>query len=433
MEPSAILSVICNVFQLIEQAIGAAKICKEIYDRGSLDENDKIEKYAEDITALNKDLVLVLNNNNNNPTTLPPPAKKLQQLANDVSKTAVKLKKELSQLKLKKNQGIRAKGSALSMMLKSLKKRGTIDKLRAELKRQDAALQSCLVQDLHIKADQDVMFLQKEFAALSQGQKDTITRLLGHIQQASTDVKASVTAAETNIMSSITTAQANITAQLNSQQYAHTKYTQDHDSNALRKRVLDRLAFPEMYDRRKMIDNHVGEFRNTYHWIFYPPPRTDSHQQHEFVAWLREGRGIFWFSGKPGSGKSSLMAYIYQNLHTGQVGFDHLNVWAQPQSVRLLSFWFFRPASCVFQKSLEGFWRSLCFQILEADETLVETIRNNNNGSAPETLKSFFGQVRPHSESCTNAELKAWFIYLVTHSHIVKNSLISQPLTGLKM
>jgi hypothetical protein len=186
----------------------------------------------------------------------------------------------------------------------------------------------------------------------------------------------------------------------------------------LRMRVLEKLGFPEMNDRCKMIENRVGEFGDTYCWVFYPPPRTDSYRQHEFVTWLREGSGVFWLDGKPGSGKSSLMAYIYHNLGTDKVGFHHLRAWAQPQSFRLLSFWFFRPAKSLLLKSLGGFWRSLCSQILEVDERLFETIRdnNNNNGSAPESLRQFLRQLPSHDRFPADPELKDWFEYLVTHS-----------------
>src|ERR1700733_637613 len=30
-----------------------------------------------------------------------------------------------------------------------------------------------------------------------------------------------------------------------------------------------------------------------------------------FVSWLQSGAGIYWISGKPGSGKSTLMKYLY--------------------------------------------------------------------------------------------------------------------------
>ncbi|KIW27859.1 uncharacterized protein PV07_07560 [Cladophialophora immunda] len=165
-----------------------------------------------------------------------------------------------------------------------------------------------------------------------------------------------------------------------------------------------------------MIESRVSNFHDTYRWIFYPPPRTDSFQQHEFLDWLRDGTGIFWVSGKPGSGKSSLVDYIYQNLQPGEDGFNHLTAWSQPKHVRLLSFWFFRPASVALLKSLEGLWRSFCFQILDAEEGLAETIRNDEDGLAPKSLRSCLGKAGSSTPDWTDTELKSWFTYLLTHS-----------------
>ena len=166
-----------------------------------------------------------------------------------------------------------------------------------------------------------------------------------------------------------------------------------------------------------MIEGHVSDFGETYQWIFSPPEsRTRWQAQHEFVKWLRSGTEIFWINGKPGSGKSTLMDFIYQNLQPKELGFSHLEAWAGLRPVRLLSFWFFRPATSVLLKSLQGFWRSLCFQILDNDRDLADNIQQDTGHSVPEALKSCLQVPGSHSQSWTDAELKTWFTYLITHS-----------------
>jgi hypothetical protein len=110
------------------------------------------------------------------------------------------------------------------------------------------------------------------------------------------------------------------------------------------------------------------------------------------------------------------MECIYQNLQPRHTGFDHLAEWARPNLVRLLSFWFFRPATTELLKSLEGFWRSLCFQIISTDEKLTEKIRRNDDGSAPENLRYSLAQSGSRTQTWTNFELRSWFTYLLTHS-----------------
>lgn len=56
MDPVSALSLACNVAQIVEQAIEVVQVCKTLYERGSLDENDLIEKYAKDVMRANKEL-----------------------------------------------------------------------------------------------------------------------------------------------------------------------------------------------------------------------------------------------------------------------------------------------------------------------------------------------------------------------------------------
>ena len=84
MDPVTALALACNVTQLIEQAIEAAKGCKEIYERGSLDENNRIEEYADGLTAANKSLEAVLRSQTASTTTR---TTKLQNITKDVSES----------------------------------------------------------------------------------------------------------------------------------------------------------------------------------------------------------------------------------------------------------------------------------------------------------------------------------------------------------
>lgn len=196
-------------------------------------------------------------------------------------------------------------------------------------------------------------------------------------------------------------------------QDAQARHIEEDEHDALKTRLLDALAFPEMNERRNMIEGRVSDFDGTYHWIFDPPKKKP---KHDFVEWLQSGTDIFWVSGKPGSGKSSLMDFIYQNIQAERDGYNHLEKWAKPCHVRLLSFWFFRPASTILLKSLQGLWRSLCFQILDTDKTLVDKIRENRDGLAPQSLRSCLIKQGSRAQHWTDIELKSWFIYLITRS-----------------
>ena len=143
MDPISALSLACNVIQLVEFSVESVKVCKELYDNGSLDENEKIEKYTADITAANKDLQATLRNCK--PGSKP---SKILQVAQDASATANELKVALNKLKLSKSQGIRRLGNAFKSTLKTLITNGTIQRLQKRLELQDAALRSTILKNM---------------------------------------------------------------------------------------------------------------------------------------------------------------------------------------------------------------------------------------------------------------------------------------------
>lgn len=113
--------------------------------------------------------------------------------------------------------------------------------------------------------------------------------------------------------------------------------------------------------------------RETFRWIFedhvagqsaLSEEARDSVQQ--FRPWLRKGKGCFWFNGKAGSGKSTLMKYIFH--HKSLV--DDLKVWAGPRQLIACRF-FFWYAGKPLQRSQEGVLRSILFNILNVRPSLT--------------------------------------------------------------
>lgn len=86
-----------------------------------------------------------------------------------------------------------------------------------------------------------------------------------------------------------------------------------------------------------------------------------------FEDWLCKGTGIFWLSGKAGSGKSTLMKFLQQHPRTR----DILEIWADTDPLIIASHYFWHSGSHM-QKSLEGLLRSLLYQIFTADKRLVK-------------------------------------------------------------
>ncbi|KAI0882564.1 uncharacterized protein GGS22DRAFT_169759 [Annulohypoxylon maeteangense] len=91
-----------------------------------------------------------------------------------------------------------------------------------------------------------------------------------------------------------------------------------------------------------------------------------SEARDRFISWLQYDSGIFYISGKPGSGKSTLMKYITRHPKTK----DYLGAWAGEKRLILGDFFFWRPGSSL-QKSLKGLTRGLLYRLLSECHDLI--------------------------------------------------------------
>ncbi|KAH8881303.1 hypothetical protein GQ53DRAFT_606013, partial [Thozetella sp. PMI_491] len=86
----------------------------------------------------------------------------------------------------------------------------------------------------------------------------------------------------------------------------------------------------------------------------------------KFSRWLRSGEGVFWVSGKAGSGKSTLMKYISQQAMTAEI----LQDWSREKPVVVASH-FFWAGGASMQKSETGLLRTLLFEIFLQSPELI--------------------------------------------------------------
>lgn len=117
--------------------------------------------------------------------------------------------------------------------------------------------------------------------------------------------------------------------------------------------ILHTLHAPDRDHRLKQIDQRVG---NTFDWAF-------DDDTIELAQWLLKGSGLFWVSGKPGSGKSTFMKYLFQDKRTTEL----LHASSVGAKLMVVSFFFHHRGNQV-QKTFEGLLRSIISQILEQDQ-----------------------------------------------------------------
>lgn len=85
-----------------------------------------------------------------------------------------------------------------------------------------------------------------------------------------------------------------------------------------------------------------------------------------FASFLREGNGVYFCCGKAGSGKSTFMKYICRHEEV----LDQLRVWSGLKKLVFINMFFWNSGDDL-QMSMEGFYRSLLFQVvLQCPESL---------------------------------------------------------------
>ncbi|KAI9686895.1 MAG: hypothetical protein M1822_002648 [Bathelium mastoideum] len=139
--------------------------------------------------------------------------------------------------------------------------------------------------------------------------------------------------------------------------------------------ILNSLRFPSLYIRH---DNVKEAHAWTFEWIFTtgdtPLQQADEDKiSPQFVEWLESwyrGDGVYWISGKAGSGKSTLMKFICNNPKTVKA----LQKSAKESERVFVANYFFWHAGTEMQKSQEGLMRSLLHEVLRQCPEVISTV-----------------------------------------------------------
>jgi hypothetical protein len=139
-----------------------------------------------------------------------------------------------------------------------------------------------------------------------------------------------------------------------------------------RKMILARLHFQHMPDRAETIPiAHT----NTFGWLFENATSADGGDDHDddeghwscFNDWLKErDSSIYWITGKPGSGKSTIMKFIYHHPRL----LDLLTAWAGRASIIKAGFYFWNSGSAI-QMSRLGLLQTLLYSCLSKHGELI--------------------------------------------------------------
>lgn len=134
-----------------------------------------------------------------------------------------------------------------------------------------------------------------------------------------------------------------------------------------RQDIMGWLHFPQIKYRFESVKlSH----QRTLNWIFDEETERDDERPtftwSNFSTWLHSGSGCYWLRGKAGSGKSTLMKYLYQDERTR----SHLLSWSGGRRLIMPGF-FFWYLGTTLQKSQAGLFRALLYNIFQQWPPLI--------------------------------------------------------------
>ncbi|EJT72935.1 hypothetical protein GGTG_09786 [Gaeumannomyces tritici R3-111a-1] len=133
-----------------------------------------------------------------------------------------------------------------------------------------------------------------------------------------------------------------------------------------RKEVLELLWFRSMDDRR---DGVAPAHAATFRWALNAKRPDRQAEWDDLSAWMRAGSGVYWISGKAGSGKSTLMKYIFSSSETQRL----LQAWAGDLDLTVGSF-FFWALGTTDQQSQGGISRAVLYHFLDTEPALIPIV-----------------------------------------------------------
>ncbi|OAL48075.1 hypothetical protein IQ07DRAFT_514633, partial [Pyrenochaeta sp. DS3sAY3a] len=148
---------------------------------------------------------------------------------------------------------------------------------------------------------------------------------------------------------------------------------------AVQRQFLAALHFDHLRSRHSRIE---AAHEDTFTWLFSRKTQQKSKKsvQSRLLQWLCHEQDLFWISGKPGSGKSTLMKYISDHRCTREA----LERWARSKvedgreeqsstSVVIAAFYFWS-AGTMMQKSQQGLFQTLLYTIFSHAPGLIQKL-----------------------------------------------------------
>ena len=417
MDPVTIFSTVCGVVQLVGCGY---KISKELLDayNSSSGLSRSREQLAEETTRL-RDLLQSIQspisdvnttNQSAQSTTVPGPVQ--HAIDETILKAQAAGKMLLEQLENTRIEpDIRGLKRA-TQAFRVFRNRDKTPALQKRFEQLQQQLQGYLIIELRPLAQNLLTGQIEGFQNLSAAQQT----LVSEIQANNTQIKQlseAMSSLKQNVQSQAQTTQAQVvnegleTRNLISSQAQQLQIQLTGLGSGIRKmdfesehrQLLENLWFPEMYAREMQIKETA---RETFKWIFHTPE--SDRPWDDFPRWLGSTDARYWISGKPGSGKSTLMRYILSERRADVE--KVLRDWSGSHTLVVAEVFFWNAGSTL-QKSSEGLLRCLLHQILKRNPAFTQRISSSllqnsqySNALPSSLLEDMLREVLSNSSEC---------------------------------
>jgi hypothetical protein len=347
MDPLSALGLASNIVQFVDFTCKLISITHSLYEStsGTKEENLELEKLAHAIRSLADDATAKFPNTKNASTQ----EVTLRELSDMCRGVADELLSVLQTLKVK---GSHKKWESFYHALKSEWKQKEISALEERLHRIGNILSTKVLSKLLLQVGERLTNVYDQNRQMEASRELQINTLAGNItyqfgemeKTLQTIYKSNTTKSSLNQLSE----DARLGREISGEQ-----------------QILNHLRFDGMDDRHA---NIRPAHNMTFPWLFESSTSPVAGRSvTRFVDWMVSEDTLYWISGKPGSGKSTLMKYAWDHDLTRL----NLKVWARNCELVITNFFFWAASRAELPKSQEGLLRSILYQILRRYPDLI--------------------------------------------------------------
>ncbi|CZR56317.1 uncharacterized protein PAC_06205 [Phialocephala subalpina] len=412
LDPLTALGLASNIIQLVQFTSDLVSKSREYYDSadGALVEQLELEAITKNLQKLSKDLVVPdLTSGGSKVTKTEQQLSELCKGCRDVSKELLIIIQGL------KSEGSHSRWSSFRQALKSVWNEDKIKALEERLDRYRRQIDTTLLISLResigglsesqLEAKRVSHIVLRDKKEVKQWQKE----LVDEVHQS--NWKPQNENAMLRFLAKLSSGakeEENEKAMIRFSAKLSASAKEDGDM-LIKHHILERLRFGEMEDRSERIPKAHSK---TFDWIFRSSEASDGQldqvesssghnvttgnspkdpktqgQWSNFVHWLQSDSSLYWITGKPGSGKSTLMKYLQSDHRT----LEYLEPWINGHPITVDGFFFWN-SSAAMQMSKLGLLQTLLYGAIKdnLELSMSELIQAFQLLISDESTKFFF-------------------------------------------